>query len=302
MPLSSENVQSINSVLSQQTNPIQDVQQNVTSAISDPFGAVINRVFSKINSLTVNIETKIDQLSQDIVKSTDSKGRITLQGNTLVITITQEDQAQAETLKNRITNKVNSIQSTINTLSVTLNSIKAIQEAMTLLQTALEIQEAVLSLNPTTGPIFTVFKKAIKIVFLKDMIKEYAKVLGVQLTANLNTLNTLEQKFRNLQVTIKIDDEAKKGSYINENQAQNLITQDLLNSGQTTDLSNVTDNYTAANKIEYLLKVEKYGEKQLIGRAYDKFSGLLAEETAPSYISTPDDLMNELKSILNRNI
>jgi hypothetical protein len=303
MALSTDRIESIRNFATQQNNPIEDLQQNVTSAVKDPFGAIINRTFFKINALVSNIEKKIDQLSQEIVKSADSRGRVTLEGSTLVITVTREDVEQAQQIKNRIQAKVTSIQKTIGTLETTLKSIQAIQTAITTLQTAINIQEIILSLNPTTGPIFTVFKKAVKIVFLKDIIKEYSNILKQQLKQNLQILDRLSEKFKNITVDIKIADEKNKGNDITTEEAEKMLIQDLLNTANTSkvenDLETVSEEYVSPKEIEYILKVEKYNDSGLIGRAYEKISGLIEEQTSPTFLLTPEELINELKSILN---
>jgi len=299
MPLSDNKIDSIRSNLSNPTSPLDDIQQNVTSAISDPFGKVITKSFTKINSLVANIENKIDKLTKDVAAATDSKGRVTLENNSLVITITKEDERQAQAIKTKVEARVESIRRNIVTLSTLLKSLGAIQTAMSTLQTALTIQETVLSLNPTTGPIFTVFKKAIKIVFLKDMIKQYSATLKTQIQANTRTLNALSDKFKNLQVSIKIQDEANKGTYIGAQDAEKLIVQDLLDTKQNSDIETISEDFTSYSGKTYILKVEKYGEKQLVGRAYEKISGLLEEQTAPSFFTSPGDLILELQTILN---
>jgi len=65
------------------------------------------------------------------------------------------------------------------------------------------------------------------------------------------------------------------------------------------NVDNQSNIYTGSNGKVYILIVDQYGSKQLIGKAIDKISGILAVQTAPSYIKTPDQLMDELKSILN---
>lgn len=299
MALSEDKISSIRRSVTEKTDSLQDLQQNVTSAVSDPFGAIITKVFSKINGLTSNIEKKIDSLLEDVAKSTDSKGRVTLEGNQLIITVSKEDEKKAIAIKSNIEGKVKSIQKTLTVLSTTLKSLNSIQTAISTLQTALTIQETLLSVNPTTGPIFTVFKKAIKIVFLKDMIKQYSAVLKTQIQMNTRTLNTLSSKFRGINVSIKIEDEANKGNYIGGLEAEKLLAQDLLNGNTGEEIETVSEDYLSFSGKEYILKVEKYGERQLVGRAYEKLTGLLEEQTAPSYFATPEDLVEELQTILN---
>jgi len=298
MPLNVGQIQSIQNTSVNPEDVSKNIVQNVTSAVKDPFGAIITKTMSKVNGLTTAVESKIDQLAKDIVKSVDSTGKVTLEGSSIVITISPEDVAQAQEIQSRINGKIVNIQKMLTTLTSILNTLKTVQQAITTLQAALTIQETVLSLNPATGPMFTVFKKAIKIVFLKDMIGEYSKILANQLKANLSVLDRLSTRFKDLRVTVKISDESNKGNFIDATTASNLIIQELLDQG-SKDIKNVTTDYTSAENDKYLLKVEKYGDKQLIGRAYDKVSGFIKEQTSPSFFSTPEELIEELKSILN---
>lgn len=302
MPLSPERINSIRNTVSQRENPIDNLQQNVTSAVKDPFGQVITKTFFKVNSLVSNIEKKLDQLLQEVAKSTDSKGRVAIEGSTIVITITKEDVDQALEIKRRVETKVNSVRSTISTLEVTLKTLQSVQTAMTTLQTALNIQELILSVNPTTGPIFTVLKKSIKLIFLKDIITEYTKFIKGELRSNLNKLSSLSEKFKNINVDIKISDEKNKGNEISKEEAERMLIQDLLNSSSDNPentVDKVTDVYESPRGKRYILVVEKEGENSLIGRAYEEQSGLLEEQTAPSFMLTPQDLLDELKFILN---
>jgi hypothetical protein len=276
-------------------NNVQNTINDVSGAISDPFGTVISKALNGINSLTVNIEKKVDQLIKEVIQKTDSKGRVSLEGNSLVITVRREDQAQAEELKKRVTNKIESINKTISILNKLVTSLIAVQTAITLYKTVLDIQEVSLSVNPVTGPIFVVLKKGIKIIFLKEIINQYVKILGRQLLQNKQILNSLITKFRSIQVSVKVQDEAEKGNFINIDSAEKLLADDLLGTDITTDSQDFTDYKFN----EYILKVEKQGEKQIIGRAYEKYSGLIKAQTAPTFTSSPEDLMEELKTILN---
>lgn len=302
MSLSPERIDSIRNTISQRENPIDNLQQNVTSAVKDPFGQIITKTFFKVNSLVSNVEKKLDQLLQEVAKSTDSKGRVTLEGSTIVVTITKEDVDQALEIKRRVETKVNSIRSTISTLEITLKSLQSIQTAMTTLQTALNIQELILSVNPTTGPIFTVLKKSIKLIFLKDIITEYTGFIRGELRSNLNKLTSLSNRFKDINVDIKIFEEKNKGNEITKEEAERAIIQDLLNTeseNPVNTVDKVTDEHISPRGKKYILIVEKERENSLIGRAYEEQSGLLEEQTAPSFILSPQDLLDELKFILN---
>lgn len=295
MPINQDNISTIRNTLSQPPNPIADIEQGISSALKDPFATVVTKVFGKINSLLASIQEKIDKLVEELIESLDSRGRISLEGNVIVITVTRQDVQQAQELSSRIMKRIASIQNLIVTLNTLIKSVQSIQKAMTVLQTALSIQEALLTLNPTTGPMFQVLKRGIQVLFLKDIVKEYLGIVKRQLEISIRSANQLTNKFKNLTVQIKIREEQNKGNYIDSDQAESLIAQQLLGEG----VDSVQDTYEAPNGLTYRLKVEKYGDKQLIGRAYETYSGLLEEQTAPSFFSTPEDLIEELKSILN---
>ncbi len=299
MSINDTKVENLRNSLTSDAFVVDDIQQNITSGVADPFGKIIVKVFNKINSLVATIENKIDKLIQDAKESTEVVSKVTLENDNLVITATKENEAEAIALKSKIEARVESIRKNIVSLSNIIKSLSSIQTAMSTLQTALTVQETILSLNPTTGPIFTVFKKAIKIVFLKDMIKQYSGTLKNQLKANTNILNSLSEKFKNIQVSIKIQDQANQGSYIGTPEAESLIVQDLLDKNSSTDTEIVTEDYVSFSGKTYILKIEKYKEKQLIGRAYEKITGMLEEQTAPSFFTSPQDLLEELKVILN---
>jgi len=270
----------------------------ISGAVSDPFGSAIQLTLNKVNSLTVNIEKKIDQLVKEVVEKTDSKGRISLQGNNLVITIRREDLAKAQELQKRVQDKITSINKTITILNTVVNSLIAIQTAITVYKSLLDIQEITLTANPVTGPIFQVVKQGVKLIFLKEIVNQYVKILGRQLLQNRQVLNRLIQKFRSIQVSVKIQDEADKGNYVSTDIAEQLLADDQLGDGISSDSQDFTDNKFN----QYTLKVEKYDSKQLIARAIEKQSGMIKAQTAPSYFATPEELMEELKTILNIGI
>lgn len=286
--------------LNKVTSPdsVNDAINSISGAVSDPFGSAIQITLNKINSLTVNIEKKIDQLVKEVVEKTDSKGRISLQGSNLVITVRREDLAKAQELQKRVQDKIKSINKTITILNTVVNSLIAIQTAITVYKAVLDAQEIALNVNPVTGPIFLVVKQGVKLIFLKEIINQYVKILGRQLLQNRQILNRLLTKFRSIQVSIKVQDEADKGNYVSTDIAEQLLADDMLGDGITSDTQDFTDNKFN----EYILKVEKYDKKQLIARAYEKLSGMIKAQTAPSYFATPEELMEEIKTILNIGI
>lgn len=284
---------SLNNIVS--SGNVDNAVNQITGAVSDPFGAVIQTTLNRVNSLTVNIEKKINQLVKDVLAQTDSKGRVSLQGNTLVITVRREDEAQAKELQKRVMDKIASIQKTITILQNVINALIAIQTAITVYKSLLDLQEVALNSNPATAITFQLIKKSIKIIFLKEIVNQYVKILGNQLLQNKRVLSRLTDTFIGIQVSVKIQDEAGKGSYVDSNTAEILLADDLLGSGITSDSQDFTDE----NGNVYILKVEKYDPKQIIAKAYDKSSGMIKAQTAPSYFATPEELMEEIKTILN---
>ena len=273
------------------------IVDDVSGAVQDPFGFLIKKTLNKINSLVLNVEKKVDQLVKDTVKKVDSKGRVSLEGNNLIITVTRADVQKANEIKTNIENKITSIQTTLNTLRTTVNSLSTITDAINTYKRILDVQEIILAANPVSGPIFLVLKKGIKLVFLKEILKEYSKVIGTELSQNKQVLAGLSERFRSIQVSIEIQDEADKGNYINTNVAEEMLADELFGAPQVTEES---EDFTDQNFNKYTLKVEKYDGKQIIARAYDKGSGMIKAQTAPSYFSTSKELLEEIKSILNQ--
>lgn len=267
----------------------------VAGLVSDPFATAIQKIMAKINDLVPMIESKIDKLEQDLVKKVDNKGRVTLQGHTIVITVTRPEYEQAVALEKKIRDTIQTIKQTILLLRNLIAALAAIVTAIQVFKAVIQLQELALSSNPASKIIYEVLKKAIVIIFFKEILNAYMKIMNDLLALNKQLLDRLSTRFNNIRVSIKISDESNKGKYLNENEALSALADDLL--GQ--DITSYTQEYTANNNGQYILQVEKYGSKELIARAYDKFSGLVAAETAPSYITSPDDLLNELKTILN---
>jgi prefoldin subunit 5 len=273
------------------------IVDDVSGAVQDPFGFIVKKTLNKINSLTLNVEKKVDQLIKDTVKKVDSKGRVTLEGSNLVITVTREDLQKATEIKAAVETKITSIQNTLNILRTTISSLSTVKDAIQTFKTILDVQEALLSANPVSGPVFLVLKKGIKLIFLKEILKEYLKVIDTELAQNKEVVTRLIERFRNLQVSIKVQDEANKGVFIDDNKAEELLADELFAvPGEKTD----SEDYVDQNLNEYILKVEKYDSKQIIARAYDKNSGMIKAQTAPSYFSTSEQLLDEIKTILNQ--
>ena len=267
----------------------------VSGLIADPFATAIQKIMSKINELVPKIESKIDKLEQDLVKKVDNKGRVTLQGQTIVITVTRPEYEQAVVLEKKIRDTIESIKQTILLLSNLIAALLTIVTAIQVFKLVLQLQEIVLSSNPASKIIYEVLKKAIKIIFFKEILNAYLKIMNDLLGLNKQLLDRLKTRFNNIRVNIKISDESDKGNFLTEDDALSSLADDLL--GQ--DITSYTQEFTSNDNGQYILQVEKYGDKELIAKAYDKFSGLVAAQTAPSYITNPEDLLNELKTILN---
>lgn len=302
MALSEEQISAIRNASSNRSNPIEDIEDQSSSAVKDPFGSIITKSLSKIGSLSIGVESKINQLANDLVKSVDTKGRVSLQGDVIVITLSSDDVADGAKIKKNIEDKVKSIRNLLTLLDNTLKSLSAIQKAISALQTALTIQETLLSINPATGPMLLVVKKGIKIIFIKEMIKEYSKILKRQLNKNIVNFERISNRFRNLQVSIVVQGEKNKGNDITALEAESMIAQDLLNQGvkgNQEDIKVISEEFSSPSQTEYILKVEKYDTNKLIAVAYDKESGMAKSQTSPSFFATPEELLEELKSILN---
>jgi len=273
------------------------IVDDINGAIQDPFGFVITKTLNKINSLILNVEKKVDKLIKDSIKKVDSKGRVSLEGNNLIITVTRADFETAMQIKTAVETNIALIKNTLTTLRTTISSLSTIKDSIQAYKNILDVQELLLSLNPVSGPIFTVLKKGIKIIFLKEILAEYLKVIGRELAQNKEVVTRLIERFRNLQVSIKIQDEANKGNFIDENTAEEILADELFGvPGEKVD----SEDFTDQNLNQYILKVEKYDSKQIIGRAYDKSSGMIKAQTAPSYFSTSEQLLDEIKAILNQ--
>jgi hypothetical protein len=289
-------INGIKNTISSNLNIEQKIEENVTSAISDPIGASIKKILFKSNSLINTVADKIENLNGDFIKMSDNKSKVLLEGTNIVIKTTYDNIEKAAQIQENIQNKINSITNTINILSTTIETLSAIATTATILLKVLSVQETILSLNPVSGPMFTVFKKAIKIVFLKEILTQNLKVLQSSLLQNKKLLELLKNRFNGLKVQVKIDD---NNNNITSNKAQEMVVYDLLGG---RDVNNTSEEYLSTNGNTYILKIEKYGEKMLIGKAYDKFSGLLFQQTAPSFVSSAEELNQELKQILHDTV
>lgn len=306
--LSVANVQSISNTINSNTNSItslgstnaQSFTTNITSpissAVNDPVGGALNKILSRIVNVSTLAEKKVNDLTSQLELYNDKNSSVQLVNNTIVITVTQANEAKAEVEKQRIDSMVSSIKNTLNTLNSSISSLQSIFTTINILQNLLTIEEAILTINPISKASFTLFKSAIKIVFLGDMLKSYTSLIQKQLTQSSLQLEQLTARFMNLQVSINVQGDANQGIQTDSNEALNNLAQINLG-GQ--DVSNQSNVFTAFNGKNYILSVVPYGGKQIVGKATEQITGLLAVQTAPSYTESPDELFSELKSILN---
>lgn len=274
--------------------------EDAAATVQDPISASLRRILFKINNLTSNVEQKINALADDTVKSLDNRGRVELIDSSIVITVTPGDVRRAEVLQQNVKKKIDSINNTLRLLTSSLTVLNTVSNTVRTIQIALQIQEVLLTVNPVSKATFTVFKKAIKLLFLKDAMKEYANILSRELSSNKQVLDRLVNRFRGLNVQIRILDESNKGNRINEAAAESLMADSLLS--EQADVTNLSQEYINISGKEYILVVEKYNDNQLIARAKDKISGLLVTQTAPSFFSTGEQLIEELKNILDTDV
>ena len=102
MALSEEKISAIRNSSSNKSTPLEDVEDQSSSAVKDPFGSIITKALSKIGSLSIGVESKINQLANDLVKSVDTKGRVSRQGDVIVITLSSDDIADGDKIKKNI--------------------------------------------------------------------------------------------------------------------------------------------------------------------------------------------------------
>jgi hypothetical protein len=307
--ISIQNVQSITNTINANKSSITSLSDassfasNVTSPISstvgDPIASVLNKTLSKISNTTVLTERKINDLITQIESSSDNTTTVTVVNNSVVITVNEADEQKAELKKAKIENQISSIKNTLNILQSTINTLQNITSTVSILQGLLTAQEAILTMNPISGATFKVLKKGVKILFLRDMLSTYSKVISNQLSQSQIQFNQMLARFMNLQVSINVKENKSQGNNITPDQASVNISQQILNDNNEVDVDNQSNTFLGSNGKVYILTVDQYGPNQLIGKAIEQTSGMLSVQTAPSYIKSPDQLMDELKSILN---
>ena len=207
---------------------VSSITDTMTSGVKDPIGAVLNRTIKKVINLNSQIDKKIDELTKKLEDSLKQNGRVELIGNRIVITVTPEEKDKADDQKIKINNQIESIRKSLNILTNTLKVIESITKTISILNTALQIQEILLTVNPVSKATFEVFKKAIKIVFLKDMLKEYNGFLQKSLVGYQSKLNSQIERFRNLTVEIKVKQSSDIGGPTNPSVVDQAITDSLV--------------------------------------------------------------------------
>lgn len=302
MPVSTSDIQSISQQLNANSlvndpGAISGAIDSFSTSIKDPIGASLSKALVSLNGLSNMATSKIDELQSNIVSSNNNYGSVKLVGSNLIISVEEKDTKKATEYKNKIENNIASVNSAINKMTVINNSLSVIGSTIKVVKTALDVQEAVLSINPISKATLTVFKKAIKILFYKDVLAEYGNILNKEVQSNRLVINNLKNKFKDLRVELNVIDQKNQGKFITTEDAENMIPQQQLD--VDTSYSGAQDYFDGTNT--YRLSVEKYGSKQLVGKAYEVVSGLLYAETSPSFISTPSDLIEEIKSILSMN-
>lgn len=269
---------------------------DISGAVKDPIGSTIKKVLSKINNLSVKLESKIDKLIEDTLKSVDGKGRVEISGTTIYIIVKKEEVNSATAIQSNITNNISSINNHLNIMKVSLDTLSIVGRTVQAIQTALDIKELLMLSNPGTALTFKLTKLIIKTLFTKEILKEHAKLLLTEIQSNRKIFERLSSKFRNINVQIKISDDANSGKITSDPVAKQLIADSLLSPQE--GINNLYQEYSNQNG-DYILSIERYGEDQNIGKAKDKYSGMLKAQTAPSYFATGDQLMEELKNILD---
>ena len=302
--LTDSHVQGIGATLASVTTQVSpasllsNVKQSVTLSMPDPVGIAVSKSLSAINSITAVITSRVKLLEQDIVKSVDNTGKVKLVGNTIVITLEPKDAALLPIYQEKIQKSISSVMGSIMKFSALIATLNTITKTAQTLKTLLDVQQALLMTNPISAATFKVLQQGIKIISYRDILNDYVRILGEQVSINGQVLNQMVDSLSKLNVQFVVGNATNQGQSITNQQAlASIASTNLQDSGLNTGDSNI--DYTDSNGRQLILKVETYSTGELIARARDKFSGSIVVETAPSYIETPDQLLAELKSIIN---
>lgn len=304
--LTDASVQGVRSTLSSVTTQVtpqsmlNNINQGVGAAVSDPVGFAVKKSLSSINKISSTITSRIKMLEEDIIKSADNTGKVKLVGSTIVVTLEPKDAAKLPIYQAKIQKSINDVMGGVTKFKTVLNTLKIITQTAQTLKTVLDVQEALLMLNPVSAATFKVMKTGMKILFYKDVLKDYVRILADQVTTNSQVLDEMVNSISKLNVKFEIGNATNQGDSITNQQAlSNIASTNLQDSGLNTGDSNLREEYTDSNGRVLILQVETYSTGELIARARDKFSGGIVVETAPSYIEKPEQLLTELKSIIN---
>ena len=279
------------------TSIVSSVTSGLTSKINDPIGSVLMTTLSSINSLSATISAKLDELQKNIIESVDSTSSVKLINNKIVVVVQPEDASKLPMYQATIQSKVDSARSALNKLNVVATSLNIVSQTASTLKTAMDVQEALLTVgNPVARATMTLLKKALKILNYKDVLNSYVSILSTQVANTNKIVRDLTIKLDNISVEFTIGKDLNSGVVTSKDEAKSIIR----NTSLSKDGSNIPQDYTSNSGRNYILTVEPYGTSEIIARGRDKVSGLLVSETAPSFISSPDQLLEELKTILNQ--
>ena len=289
--LTDSHVQGIGATLASVTTQVSpasllsNVKQSVTLSMPDPVGMAVSKSLSAINSITAVITSRVKLLEQDIVKSVDNTGKVKLVGNTIVITLEPKDAALLPIYQEKIQKSISSVMGSIMKFSALIATLNTITKTTQTLKTLLDVQQALLMTNPISAATFKVLQQGIKIISYRDILNDYVRILGEQVSINGQVLNQMVDSLSKLNVQFVVGNATNQGQSITNQQAlASIASTNLQDSGLNTGDSNI--DYTDSNGRQLILKVETYSTGELIARARDKFSGSIVVETAPSYIET----------------
>lgn len=159
------NPSSISSLSGNATTYTTNLVSNSNSTVGDPIASILNKSLSRIASVNVLTEKKINDLTTMLDSYMNKNSSVQLINNTIVITTTPQNAQQGQLEKQKITSQISSIKNTISTLQSSLSALQSINSTINIIKTLLSIQEALLTINPVSKATFTVLKSAIKILF-----------------------------------------------------------------------------------------------------------------------------------------
>ncbi len=259
---------------------------DISSILISPFSSILKQQAFKINDVFSKIDSKLDKIVEEIKKNISNKGTVQVLDGEIKIVVSHQYEQLALLQKSKLDDYNNSIEQLLNIPNQVLNVLETIKKLVNALILAYTIIEISMSAIPPLSITIPVVKKYID-------TKDSKKLMIAQITSIVALINSINsditkytEKYRKLRINIIYDDNINSGIPKSYETVENQYIDSSIE-------ENVTENY-----LELILKVEKYNKKQLIGRAYDKYSGLIKIETAPSFIANPKNLIEELKNIL----